>query len=145
MPQTLGVALPARTKPMQPLLATAAVLALLTGVVHSILGERLIFQRLRDASLVPALPAPPLKSHHVRILWATWHLASVLGWVLGGLLWQLARAPGAALTSSFVLGAAAVGFSVGALLVLVGTRGRHPGWVALGAIGVLVGLAGRAG
>jgi hypothetical protein len=122
---------------MQPLLATAAVLAVATGVVHSLLGERLIFRHLRQSSLVPSLPAPPLQGRNVRILWATWHLASVFGWVLAVLLWQLAKNPEVALSVSSVLSTLAAGFLVGALLVLVGTRGRHPGWVALGAVGIL--------
>ena len=122
---------------MQPLLTTAAVLAIATGVVHSLLGERLIFRHLRRSSLVPSLPAPPLQARNVRILWATWHLASVFAWALAGLLWQLAREPGAALSARLVLSASAAAFVLGSLLVLVSTRGRHPGWVALGAIGVL--------
>ena len=122
---------------MQPLLTTAAVVAIATGVVHSLLGERLIFRHLRRSSLVPSLPAPPLQARNVRILWATWHLAAVFAWALAGLLWQLAREPGAALSARLVLSASAAAFVVGSLLVLVGTRGRHPGWVALGAIGVL--------
>ena len=122
---------------MQPLLATAAVLAIATGVVHSFLGEWLIFRHLRQSTLVPSLPAPPLQERNVRILWATWHLASVFGWALAGLLWQLAQNSGIALSAGSVLGASAAGFLVGALLVLVGTRGRHPGWVALGAVGIL--------
>ena len=122
---------------MQLLLTTAAVLAIATGVVHSLLGERLIFRHLRRSSLVPSLPAPPLQARNVRILWATWHLASVFAWALAGLLWQLAREPGAALSARLVLSASAAAFVVSSLLVLVGTRGRHPGWVALGAVGVL--------
>jgi hypothetical protein len=126
---------------MHALIDTAALLAAVTGIVHSLLGEWLIFRHLRQASLVPSLPAPPLQSRNVRILWATWHLASVFGWVMAGLLWQLARNPGVALSADLVLGAAAMGFLAGALLVLVGTRGRHPGWVALGAVGVLSWIA----
>ncbi|MBK6598726.1 MAG: hypothetical protein IPG25_12900 [Proteobacteria bacterium] len=122
---------------MQPLLATAAVLAIVTGVVHSLLGERLIFRHLRQSSLVRSLPGPLLQGRNVRILWVTWHLASVFGWAFAGLLWQLAQNPGVALSASSVLGASAAGFLAGALLVLVGTRGRHPGWVALGAVGFL--------
>lgn len=122
---------------MQPLLAAAAVLALATGIVHSLLGELLIFRHLRRSSIVPSLPAPPLQARNVRILWATWHLASVLGWTMAGLLWQLAQNPGDGLAASSVLHAVAAGFMAGALLVLVGTRGRHPGWVALGAVGIL--------
>lgn len=122
---------------MQPLLATAAVVAIITGVVHSLLGERLIFRQLRQASVVPSLPAPPLQGRNVRILWATWHLASVFGWVLAGLLWKLAENPAAGLSADSVLAAAAAGFLLGAALVLVATRGRHPGWVALGSVGIL--------
>ena len=122
---------------MQPLLATAAILALVTGVVHSFLGERLIFRHLRVSSIVPTLPAPPLQNRHVRILWATWHLASVLAWAFAGLLWQLARASLPSLSAQSVLMAAAAGFIAGSLLVLFATRGRHPGWIALAIVGAL--------
>lgn len=64
---------------IQPYLATAAGLAVLIGIVHSFLGERLIFRKLRDGSFVPDREAPPLSARNVRILWATWHLASVFG------------------------------------------------------------------
>lgn len=122
---------------MQPLLATASVLALATGLVHSFLGERLIFRHLRASSIVPTLPAPPLQNRHVRILWATWHLASVLAWALAGLLWQLASGPGTTLSAQSVLVASAIGFIAGSLLVLFATRGRHPGWIALAIVGGL--------
>jgi hypothetical protein len=122
---------------MQSLLATAAVLATITGVVHSVLGEWLIFRHLRESALVPSLPAPPLQGRNVRILWATWHLASVLGSAFAGLLWQLAHSPEAVLPASTVLGVTAAAFLAGSMLVLVGTRGRHPGWVALGVVGTL--------
>jgi hypothetical protein len=126
---------------MQTLLTIAALVATVTGIAHSVLGERLVFSQLRASSLVPALAAPPLHGRHVRILWATWHLASVFGWALAGLLLQLARDPQAGVSSRAVLVAAGVAYLVGALLVLVGTRGRHPGWVALAAVGALAGAA----
>lgn len=127
---------------MQSWLLAASVLATLTGVVHSLMGERLIFRHLRSAGLVPSLPAPPLQGRHVRILWATWHLASVLAWAFAGLLWSVAREPASPSTQA-VLSAAVFGFTGSALLVLVGTRGRHPGWVALAAVGLLCGMALR--
>ena len=126
---------------MQLLLATAAVLATVTGVVHSVLGERLIFRHLRASTLVPSLPAKPLQGRHVRILWATWHLASVLAWAFAALLWMLATHPEAVLSSRSILAAATAAFLAGALLVFVGTRGRHPGWVALAAVGILSAVA----
>ncbi|HJW34532.1 MAG TPA: hypothetical protein VJ505_14400 [Holophagaceae bacterium] len=119
----------------------ASILAAATGLVHSALGERLIFRHLREGSMVPSRPAQPLQGRHVRILWATWHLASVLAWAFAGLLWQVAHSPSFTVSAKVVLGATAGGFLGSSLLVLIGTRGRHPGWVALGAVGILAWVA----
>jgi hypothetical protein len=126
---------------MQGLLTAAAFIAITTGVVHSILGERLIFRHLRTSGLIPSMPAPPLQGRHVRILWATWHFASVFGWALAALLLQLAHDPEAGLSSRSVLAAVAGANLAGALLVLVATRGRHPGWIALMTVGILTWVA----
>jgi hypothetical protein len=115
----------------------AATLAATTGLAHSVLGERLIFRHLRaDGVLVPAMAAPPLRARHVRILWATWHLASVFGWAFAGLLLPLGL--GHAMSASLAVRAIVLAYAGGAVLVLVGTRGRHPGWIALAAVAALV-------
>ncbi len=129
---------------MQPLYATAGVLALVTGVVHSVLGERLIFRHLRSGGLVPTKDAPPLRERNIRILWATWHLGSVFGWAFAGVLLYLASAPPDASLATAVVRAIVFAHAGGAVLVLVGTRGRHPGWIALLAVAVLTWLAGGA-
>ena len=129
---------------MSFLLATAGVLAIVTGVVHSLLGERLIFRRLRAATFVPSSPAPPLQSRHVRILWATWHLASFFAWAFAGLLLLLSQDPLAVVSARSVLFASVFAFLAGSLLVLIGTRGRHPGWVALAGVGILSWVAASA-
>lgn len=125
---------------MQSILAMASALALLTSLVHSALGEMLIFRHLRRGTLVPGLDAPPLRSRNVRILWATWHLASVFGCAFAAALAMLAFAPDAE-ARKVLLAAALAAHAGGALLVLVGTRGRHPGWIALGVIAGLVATA----
>ena len=131
---------------MPHLLSLAALAAAITGAVHSILGERLIFRHLRSAgALVPSLPAPPLQARNVRILWATWHLATVFAWALAALLWRVADDAGQALPARTVLTAAALAFVAGSVLVLVGTRGRHPGWIALGLVGGLSAAAAGLG
>lgn len=121
---------------MNLLLAAAAGLAIATGVAHSVLGERLIFRRLRQASLVPSARAPPLQERHIRILWASWHFVSVLGWAMAALLWRLAAGTDSGLPAHVLLNVIAWGFFAGSLLVLVATRGRHPGWIALAAVAV---------
>lgn len=118
----------------------AAVVALATGIVHSVLGETLIFRHLRDGGLVPVLGAPPLRERNVRIIWATWHLATLFGWAFAGVLFQLAL--GRPVTVPLVVGAVVFAYLGGAVLVLVGTKGRHPGWVALAAVAALTAVAG---
>ena len=103
---------------MNTYLAAAGILCFLIGLTHTVLGEVLVFQRLRaEGALIPTEGGTALRERHVRILWASWHLATVFGWCI-------AAAPLA-----------------GAFLVLVGTKGRHPGWVGLLVAAVLVVLA----
>lgn len=120
----------------------AAILAAVTGLAHSVLGEVLIFRHLRDGGLVPSLAAPPLRVRNIRIIWATWHLATLFGWAFAGVLLQLAL--GHPMSVSLVVGAMLFAYLGGAVLVLVGTKGRHPGWIALTAVAALT-AAGNAG
>ncbi|WP_408952177.1 hypothetical protein [Lysobacter sp. Hz 25] len=113
----------------------AAILAAVTGLLHSVLGEILIFRHLRNGSLVPTLPAPPLRERNIRIIWATWHLATLFGWAFAGVLLQLAL--GHPMSAQLAIRAIVFAYLGGAVLVLVGTKGRHPGWVALTAVAAL--------
>lgn len=122
---------------MQTVLLIAGILLLLTGLVHSVLGEVLIFGHLRTKGPLPTRGAPPLRERHIRIIWATWHVATVLGWAFAGILLKLATAPAGSSPRAFVLTSVAVAYAVGGMLVLVGTKGRHPGWVALLAVAAL--------
>ncbi len=125
---------------MQTTLTIAAIIAVLTGVAHSVLGELLIFRHLRQGTFVPAQGAPPLRARNVRILWATWHLASVFGWALAALLIGLAAFPDAPI-DKLVVQAVVAAYAGGSILVLVGTRGRHPGWIALAVVAGLTWVA----
>ncbi len=126
---------------MQTYFLAAAVVTVLVGVVHSILGEILIFQKLRKGGVVPKEPAPPLQARNIRILWATWHLASVFGFGFAGILLSLGSrnsAPEPTVTNALLFA-----FVAGSALVLVATRGKHPGWAGLLLVAVLIHL-GRA-
>jgi hypothetical protein len=126
---------------MSILLLSAAAISALTGVIHSVFGERLMFRQLRRESWLPTAAAPPLRGAHVRILWATWHLATVFCWAFAGLLVYLSSHAHNATLLQPILIATIIAHIGGAILVLVGTRGRHPGWIALGLVGVLCSLA----
>lgn len=121
---------------MDPYLVCATVLAALVGVIHSLLGEVLIFRR------VPSIREGA--SRHRRpfdILWATWHIASVMGWALAVVLWKLAAMHDPSPLRDFLLLVIAITYAVSGLLVLIGTRARHPGWAGLFGVAVLVWLA----
>jgi len=60
---------------MNPFLLAAAILIFLIGLLHSLLGERLVFRHLRVSGLVPTRGDSHLREFRVRILWATWHVA----------------------------------------------------------------------
>lgn len=124
---------------MQSYLLAAAVLMILIGIAHSVIGEILIFRQLRAGTIVPLLAPPPLRERHLRILWANWHLTSALGWGLAALLILVAVAPD---PSSYALQVRiiAVATLAGSLLVLYATRGRHPGWIGLLVAAVLAWL-----
>lgn len=125
---------------LNPYFLAAAIVATIVALVHSALGEWMVFRKLRSGGIVPTLAAPPLQSRNIRILWATWHLASVFGLAFAALLHGAAA--GRIALDSISLYALVLGFIGGSALVLVATRGRHPGWIGLLAVAVLVYLGG---
>ena len=121
---------------------TALVLAAgglaLVGVAHSVLGELLVFRALRTGGIVPTGGRPVLREWQVRILWGTWHLATVLGWALSALMWRLGTAPLDADLGAWVADVAGVATLASGVLVFYATEGRHPAWFALLVVAALV-------
>lgn len=118
---------------VNPWFLSSGILMIIVGLVHSVLGEHLIFSRLRAGGLIPTDGGSHLRERHVRILWATWHLASVLGWAEAYILLYAANTAVPAPVIQALVAAAAAG----GILVLVGTRGKHPGWIALLVVALL--------
>jgi len=123
---------------MNTALMLAAVGLALVGVAHSVLGEFLVFRSLRTRGIVPTGGRPVLREQHVRILWGTWHLVTVLGWALSALLWRLGTVPVDADLGAWVADVAAGATLASGLLVFFATDGRHPAWFALMGIAALV-------
>ena len=122
---------------MENSLVIAAWLCVALGLVHSALGEFLIFRHLRNpGALIPTRVAPPLKERHIRILWASWHVVSILGWTIAIVLYLLSVSESSGQTK--VLDACALGTFLSSLLVLDATKGKHPGWIALTVITYLI-------
>lgn len=122
---------------MNAYLAGAAVIAFLVGLVHSVLGEILIFRRLRSAGLVPSHGGDVLEERHVRILWASWHAVTVFGWCIAAVLIWLSISTQNIASRLIVERTIAFAMLVASALVLIGTKGKHPGWIGLLAVAVL--------
>ena len=120
-------------------LCIAGILCFFLGIVHSILGEYLIFNSKRNkGSLIPSKKSTELKERHLRIIWATWHLASIFGWCLGAILIKISLEQNELNSSSidFIIQSMMYTMFLASLLVLIGTKGKHPGWIVLLLIGI---------
>ena len=122
-------------------LCIAGILFFVLGLAHSLLGEYLIFKDKRnEGSLVPSKDSTGLKERHLRIIWATWHLSSVLGWCMGYVLIiiSLEQIELDSTITDFIVQSIMYATFTSSLLVLIGTKGKHPGWIGFLLIGVLL-------
>ena len=125
---------------MTTILVLAGGLAFGLGVVHSIMGEVLIFRRLAtDRAL---LNQAGLLRRHVNIIWANWHLVTVFGWAIAAVLLCLAYPAQPAGLAGLIDTAIAVATIAASGLVLVGTKGQHPRWIVLLAIALVIWFSG---
>lgn len=123
---------------MNLILLAASLLTVLIGVVHSLLGEKLVFSKLRPDGVVPTDAPFPLEERNIRIIWATWHVVSLFGFGIAFLLYWLAS-PSTEVEVAIALRLAiAVPMLLSGLLVLWATRAKHPGWAGLLLVGTLV-------
>lgn len=120
----------------------AGMLAILLGVVHSVLGEILIFSRLPDLGDYARINAIRLKPRHLRTLWSSWHLVTLLGWGFGAMLLWMAAQGGVDEQAVSITSIIALTFIASSLFWLFGTRGKHPAWVVLIIIAALTWWAG---
>jgi di/tricarboxylate transporter len=112
----------------------AGILCIILGLVHSILGEFLIFKNKRKiGNLVPTKANKELPERHLRIIWATWHLSTFFGWCIGALLIKIALNQNKFDSEliGFMINSTIITMFSAALLVLLVTKGKHPGWIVL--------------
>jgi hypothetical protein len=110
----------------------AAALIILTGLAHSVLGERYILTRLFRRSDLPRLFGGT--AFTARTLRFAWHITTVAWWGMAVLLWQAADGTLSRTSALQVLGWTAL---LSALLPLWITRGRHLSWIVFLAVGAL--------
>ena len=119
-------------------LAGAAGTLFLVALVHSVLGEALVFRRIRGAAWLQADGGRRLGRGHIGILWASWHGLTAMGWGVAAVFGWLSCLPAEVrVPLAFIDGALACALAATGVLVFVGTRGRHPGWAGLLAAALL--------
>jgi hypothetical protein len=117
----------------------AAALAFIVGLVHSVLGEIMIFRRMRKPGrMIPTDGGTILIGPNVRILWASWHVLTVFGWGMAAILVWLSQPSASGVGDDVIKHAIVISMLAGSAFVLIATRGRHPGWVGLLGVAVLV-------
>jgi hypothetical protein len=120
------------------LLIPAALLTIIVALTHSILGEVLIFSRLRTGSIIPTQGGSLLRERHVRILWASWHVVSIFGFAMAAVIWRLSAPTTDPVSRVFVTHSFAMAMLLSSLLVLIATKAKHPGWFGLLGVAVLL-------
>jgi hypothetical protein len=119
---------------------SAGVLTIVIGLIHSLLGERLIFRRMRLAGLIPTNGGQGLREPHVRILWASWHLVTAMGVGFAVVLFWLALPSSRSQAQSIVAWTIVGSMIASSSLVLVGTKGKHLGWAGLLGVAILTAI-----
>jgi hypothetical protein len=107
------------------LLQCSGLIAIAAALIHGVLSETRIFPRVT------------IEPHRLRTLFRlVWQIPTV-AWIAGGVL--LIAAPGMAspVARHWIVGTLACLFAFSAIGNAVGTRGRHFGWMVLGAVVVL--------
>lgn len=126
---------------MNTYLLAAALLAFVIGLIHSVLGEILIFRRQRREGWIPTDGGQVFKEPHVRIQWANWHITTAMGWGMAAVLYWLAMHENLRPELVFIARAITASMLVSSGLVLVATKGKHPGWIGLLGVAVLAWMA----
>ncbi len=120
-------------------LLVAAGLSAVGGLLHSVLGERLILSKLATEGLPETLGSSVFT---LRVLRLFWHIVSVSWWGFSALLVLLASMPAGEDIQKLVC-AIALTFLASAIVSFAVSRGRHFSWGVLLVIAVLIWLGIR--
>ena len=116
------------------MLFIVAALLLLISVFHSLVGERVILQRIKEADNLPKLWNS--RQATFRTIQATWHLVTALWLGLAAQLVVMALRPDWAYQSLLII--FGLLFAVLTIVPLVWESGKHKSWIIFGSIAGLL-------
>jgi hypothetical protein len=111
------------------LLQASGLAAIILALIHGVLGETKVF--------ACAKVEPPRLLLLIRLVWQ----AGTVAWIGGGVLLLAAPWMDSTLARHWIVVTLAIVFGFGALANAVATRGRHFGWIGMGAV-VALAVAG---
>ncbi|MEE9330266.1 MAG: hypothetical protein V3V30_09025 [Parvularculaceae bacterium] len=106
------------------MLIIAILSTFLLGVMHSVLGEKLLIKPLLALNNLPAIRGSQKATR--RVIRLAWHLTSLFMWSFVALLVALQFNPNR--LDAALLGTTAILFGISAVVSFGGSRGRHPAW-----------------
>jgi len=118
---------------MNLLLIISALLIVVTGLIHSILGERLLITPLLKRDFPAVLGSDLLAKRTLRF---AWHLMTIAFWSFAAILVLLSTDP-LSPTEASIVRLIATTFFICSIISLVTARGRHLSWLAFLIIGLL--------
>lgn len=127
---------------MNWIIFSASIIAFAVGLIHTVLGEVMVFRKMRRNGFIPTDGGSVLRESNVRIIWATWHALTVFGWGMALILLWLARQSSHDDTYPLLIHIIAATMLAGSALVFAGTKGKHPGWVGLLIVAILSWIGG---
>jgi hypothetical protein len=122
-------------------LFSAGIVMFALAIMHSVLGERLIFKHVRAGTPGHIAANQLLPARRWDALWSTWHLLSVLGLGLSAAMIAAAMYGEVAKAADTVAIIMAATFAIAGVYWFVGTKGKHPAWIGLLAIAALISAA----
>ncbi|MBS0528783.1 MAG: hypothetical protein JSS22_05265 [Proteobacteria bacterium] len=111
------------------LLQLSGTLAVVAAIIHGVLGETKVFAR--------ATIEPPRVRLLIRMVWQ----AGTVAWIGGGVLLLMTPAMMSEPARHWIVATLAVVYGFAAAANFIALRGRHFGWMALGAV-VAMAVAG---
>jgi hypothetical protein len=111
------------------LLQCSGLAAIVVALIHGVLGETKVFPRVT------------IEPRRLRtLIWLVWQ-ASTVGWIAGGVLLLAAPWMASDQARHWIVATQACVFAFAAFANAWATRGKHFGWMALGAV-VVMAVAG---
>lgn len=106
-------------------LISSAILIVITGCIHSVLGEKLILIPILKMDLPPLIHSSVFMK---RVLRMAWHMTTLAWWGIGYFFFELAKQP-LDITGGLFTKTILIVCLVSGILSLIWARGRHFSWM----------------